>query len=1551
MSDYVPKSKYPKLDRNTTFEIWLRKVKMVLVDKSPQGASFEDVLLEDDGLIANNRKKARNLVLECVSDEDLMAVFDIVSVPEIIQHLKAKYVGNIKSKAKSLLSQFGKLKLERGQSVSALVEKALDLGRQLTTVRQPQSETAVAMAILNAMPAEYTNTVDRLIDGGDADEDLTVERVRTSLLMKENQLAEGAPPKQETKALMAVEARVGDKRPGSDGYYDGVCYKCGFPTGPNHWSRSCKNKRIKPGFVPKYGYQSTGGGGDRARGRGGRPGGRFGGRGPGGRPHQPKVHAVHEEAHVAPHQPQDTITLTHEQLARMIYRGDGPSPHVAYVGRPAADRSGEPTPTELAEMQRCILDSGAGISCTPLKHALTEFTPFSRSVACANDTSMPAHGSGTLTATSHSGNAMGVELSDVWYVPACKHTLISVKALQRKGCWALIKDNWIQYYNARNQKLFLAVETELGFEIQWDLHVPVKHIPVNLHAPGSTVHHTTVKHYVLQSEHKPLPFFSDTDMFDICESPVETQEAEGERVHVQYINSHADNALLLHARTGHMTLATLATMVKEGHITGVNVTSTQLLQAAKHTCGICAQAKLARTPFKASQRVTTRNLELVHCDLVEFPVASLGGGKYVLVVTDDYSKWCGVKILKSKAHAKDELQAMLNQWMTLTGEQVHTLRTDRGGEFVNADMLGYLAEKGIIHQQSIAYEHQQNGKAERANRTLTNIVRALLLQAKFPDYMWAEAMQLACHLRNLEYRVKTQATPHFMFLGTVPDVSALRVFGCQVYYRVPEELRKKLDPRSKPGFYLGPEPNSKGHRILTKTATGQLTVKAVRDIVSVEKYMIHAVPSLQSYEHIQAGPAAPGVSPEVPLIDGPEAPPASQEELLRRGPEEPRMSPGVPSSLPSPEVLTDTPQSEWEAAMLSQLSDMQQAGRSETAAAQDGGGTTSNLKLPTPEEVYDSQNRRSERARSQPVRYGDWNGSSVNWVKEVILTLDSSDIGQAVSDTVWTQLVQDAVNVTDQWVAADLESCEWASGSGPQVLAVNESAAQTPASDPLTIEDAFGRPDGDRWHAATDSEVDSLLKNNTWELVKREDWMKVLPCKWVLKVKTDSQGLPDRYKARLVVGGHRQVYGVDFDETFASVSKGTTQRALISLAAHFRWTVRQMDISTAFLHGEIDHEIYMQQPEGYDFGDGLVCKLTKCLYGLKQAPRAWFAKLTDFLREIGFRASTADPNLWFGDWKGVKVWIAIVVDDTLLTSCDTRATVAVEREILKRFPGKSGQAEWYCGMKLDWQSDGSVRITQTAHIEQLLARHHLQNIHTRSVPMGTATKLTGAGDPLDTRQFPFASIVGALLYIACNTRPDIASTVNKLTKYMSKPTTEHWKLLLDLLGYLKGTSHMGLHLGRSERTIGFCDSDFASCLDTRRSHTGWVFQLFGGPICWQSKCQSTVATSTVEAEYQAASAAAREALWLRQLFADLDIPQTPMVILCDSQGALSAMMNSQISQRVKHIDIIHHFVRERCQLGQIKFQFVEGKLNVADVLTKPVPKDKHIWCCQHMGMW
>jgi GAG-pre-integrase domain len=234
---------------------------------------------------------------------------------------------------------------------------------------------------------------------------------------------------------------------------------------------------------------------------------------------------------------------------------------------------------------------------------------------------MTAYGSGTLsvTATHSDGNMMHIDITDVWYLHECTHTLISVKALQAKGCWAIIKDDWVRYYNKHGKLMFVAFQSELGYEIQWQLNVPVKH--------SHQVAHTTV--------HSEAQCTVGLPISEHCE-------------HVQLITSKEESAPLWHARLGHIAFPTLAKMVNEGHVTGIDVPSSHFTDAAKHTCGICVQAKTAIAPFNASQRVSTKCLELVHSDLCEYPVQTLGKGKYALTVLDDYSKYCEVRILKGK---------------------------------------------------------------------------------------------------------------------------------------------------------------------------------------------------------------------------------------------------------------------------------------------------------------------------------------------------------------------------------------------------------------------------------------------------------------------------------------------------------------------------------------------------------------------------------------------------------------------------------------------------------------------------------------------------------------------------------------------------------------------------------------------------------------------------------------------------------------------------------------------------------------------------------------
>jgi hypothetical protein len=205
--------------------------------------------------------------------------------------------------------------------------------------------------------------------------------------------------------------------------------------------------------------------------------------------------------------------------------------------------------------------------------------------------------------------------------------------------------------------------------------------------------------------------------------------------------------------------------------------------------------------------------------------------------------------------------------------------------------------------------------------------------------------------------------------------------------------------------------------------------------------------------------------------------------------------------------------------------------------------------------------------------------------------------------------------------------------------------------------------------------------------------------------------------------------------------------------------------------------------------------------------------------------------------------------------------------------------------------------------------------------------LTKEGEPLDTKRFPYSECVGSLLYLSVCTRPDIAHAVGALARYMAGPTEAHWRAALGVVRYLAGTAEDGVTFGGSEETlIGYCDADYAGDVDTRRSTTGYVFLMYGGAVSWSSRLRPTGAASTVEAEYLSAVQAVKEALWFRKLGGDLGLDLGTVQIYCDNQGAIRLLKHPIASQRSKHIDVIHHFARERvarkCQSAHSILQLV-----------------------------
>lgn len=503
---------------------------------------------------------------------------------------------------------------------------------------------------------------------------------------------------------------------------------------------------------------------------------------------------------------------------------------------------------------------------------------------------------------------------------------------------------------------------------------------------------------------------------------------------------------------------------------------------------------------------------------------------------------------------------------------------------------------------------------------------------------------------------------------------------------------------------------------------------------------------------------------------------------------------------------------------------------------------------------------------------------------------------------------------------------------------------------PQTYTEALASPEASRWKAAMDEELQALDKNSTWDLVPHPKNSKVLQTKWVYKIKRDTDGEVSRYKARLCVKGCAQKAGSDYNEIFAPTTRYDSIRVLLAIAAQNCYELMQFDVKTAFLYGELDEKVFMYVPEGLkppESTSDLVCKLNKSLYGLKQAPRCWNRRFHQFLNEYGFQRCETDRCLYMALINNIKVILVIFVDDGLILSESRDVILQVLQQLKLEFEVTTCELSYYVGMQIQRNPEtGSIFIYQKRYIEQLIAKFGLENANSCSTPEDHSTDLTAqTGNLLEEGEVPYRQAIGSLLFLATVTRPDISHAVGVLSRAVNNPTKAHWNGIKRVIRYLIGTTNYGIlyskQNGSKSALVGFSDSDYAGDRATRRSTTGYLFKLAGGPITWSSRKQSTVSLSTTEAEYVAASSAVKESLWLHQLLKDIqedDKLVLPMTLYIDNQSAIKLVKNSEFHQRSKHIDIKFHFIREQFEKGVILPQYVNTASQEADIFTKALSK-------------
>ena len=518
------------------------------------------------------------------------------------------------------------------------------------------------------------------------------------------------------------------------------------------------------------------------------------------------------------------------------------------------------------------------------------------------------------------------------------------------------------------------------------------------------------------------------------------------------------------------------------------------------------------------------------------------------------------------------------------------------------------------------------------------------------------------------------------------------------------------------------------------------------------------------------------------------------------------------------------------------------------------------------------------------------------------------------------------------------------------------SAAFIPP-EPKNQRQARARPDAERWLKAEEKELTTLWKMGTFELVDIDPTKKYdpLPLQFVYKLKVKDGDFENCVpKARLVIMGHLQ-YEEEYGDTYAPTARLWVVRTLAAIAAQEGLVMKKFDLTGAFLVADINKELYVQIP-GYEPPRGKIVKLKKALYGGKSSGALYAQEIRGWLEEYGFKTCSVDQTLFRltreKNGKTSTLLISLYVDDGACCTNDEE----LYQEFLTALRSKyelsdSGDLDWHLGMKINQRHDeGVISLDQTAYIDAVLKRFNMQDATAKPTPLPPHTHLTKADCPAvpdRERVKVYQQLIGSLMYIACGTRPDIAYAVNSCSQFMTNPGESHLQAAKHILRYLKGSREEKLTYRRQTPEManvlyGYVDADHAGCTDDRKSVGGYVLMLNGGAISWSSRKIKVVSLSSFESEWYSASICGCEIVVVRRLLEEIGRPQAqPTQLFEDNAACIYSAMNykTPLNQRSKHIDTRVFKLREFVEEGVLVLSKVSSFANVADCLTKSLPRE------------
>ncbi|CAI7909602.1 unnamed protein product [Closterium sp. NIES-54] len=813
-------------------------------------------------------------------------------------------------------------------------------------------------------------------------------------------------------------------------------------------------------------------------------------------------------------------------------------------------------------------------------------------------------------------------------------------------------------------------------------------------------------------------------------------------------------------------------------------------------------------------------LEKVYSDILYNREPGQGAYSYTITFIDAATRYVWHLNIPSKDMAFEAFVAWLPVAERESGVKLKSFQSDRGGEYTSQRFKQYLAEKGIKRLISLPYAHQQQGIAERMNRTLQNTMRKLLRGMRLPNHQWPEAIDHDVMLHNLlsSSSLPNNASPHLLWTGKQGSTKMLRVFGCMVQYRPPSARAGRFSQRAQWGLHLGIKRNYNAWKFFD--VHSKETV-AARDVIFYERLTLPTyLANLEEDRDPTGGFRG----------DRHFAPAADEADWDEQNVDEASEEAG-----PLPYCSVNVP--------------------------------------------MDDENPRESANADVFYHFAD-NG---------YVTLAEVNTNEA--ERIGPNFIPDPETGDEAAYPADTTLPRYTQ-SGLQILGLITAVHGTEIpKEPATVQQALGGEHREKWCEAMDKELKALKERNTWKVVPigvaRNKT--VLTGKWVFRVKTKADGTIDKFKARWVVRGFDQEHGRDFTETFALVSRHTSLRILLAIAATKKKKLQQIDVANAFLYAPVDAEIFVELPHGSHGEPNQVYQLLKSLYGIKQAPRLWQQYLHARLTRIGFRQLPHDQGMYRLTKGDDYILLIVYVDDLLYIGSTDNVTTWFEGGLQKDLTlTVSSTVTQYLGLNIQ-EEEGAIHLNAAKYADTIAKRSAL-TLTTISTPYRYTVGNNKAGSaplkPADIRDYQRK--LGCLLFAAVACCPDLSYSASQLATYLKRPEAEHMTELDRALHYLVSTPTIGLTYYKNRTTtpklIGFVDADHAGDLDNKRSRTGYIYRLEPiGPISWQSSKQELIALSSAEAEYIALLSATKEGLCLRELLEEAKLAQLPSFSLfCDN---------------------------------------------------------------------